>query len=93
MRVDSIRIFSNESNFQNIVALPYASDPHQKCLAVCILHQRKRIRKQKPEDGTACRTERQLYASHNRQNQSNRQQPAAEKQIRQFLARLQQHPD
>lgn len=80
MRMISIRIFSNESNIQNIVALPYASDPHQKYFAVRILHQRKRIRKQKPEDGTACRTERQLYARHYRQNQGNRQQPAAEKQ-------------
>ena len=79
MRVDSIRIFSNESNFQNIVALPYASDSHQKRLVVRILHRRKRIRKQKPEDGTACRTERQLYARHHRQDQSHRQQPATEK--------------
>lgn len=93
MRVISSAFFSNESNIQNTIALPYTSDSYQKRIAICILHQRKRIRKQKPENGTACRSERQLYASHNRQNQSNRQQPAAEKQIRQFLARLQQHPD
>jgi hypothetical protein len=71
---------------QNIVALPYASDSHQKCLIVRILHRRKRIRKQKPKDGTACRTKRQLYACHYRQKQDYRQQPAAEKQIWQFFA-------